>query len=105
MDELTGRQRRFLRSLGAPLTPTVIIGKAGLSDAVVQAVRRALKHHELIKVRAPAGGAEDRRRMAQSLADAVAAVCAGIVGRVILLYLPNRQISPDKQIHLPGRGS
>ena len=35
MDELEGFQRRHLRSLAHPLRPVVMIGKEGLTEAVV----------------------------------------------------------------------
>ena len=48
---LTGKQRRFLRAEAHALSPVVMVGKEGLSDTVLNAVREALLAHELIKVR------------------------------------------------------
>ena len=46
--ELTGKQRRYLRSKGQQLKPVVMIGRAGISDSVMREVDTALKDHELI---------------------------------------------------------
>ncbi|HET9934754.1 MAG TPA: YhbY family RNA-binding protein, partial [Polyangiaceae bacterium] len=50
--DLSGKQRRYLRSLGHELSPVVQIGHQGLTEAVLSAIDQALETHELIKVRA-----------------------------------------------------
>jgi RNA-binding protein len=49
--ELKGSQRRYLRGLANPLSSVIIIGKAGLTEAVSAAIDEALDNHELIKIR------------------------------------------------------
>ena len=84
---LSTRHRRKLRALAHPLKAVVLIGQGGLSDSVVQAVDRALLDHELIKVqmRQP----DDKRVMAQTLADTTGAALCGLVGHVVILYRPH----------------
>ena len=48
---MNGKDRRYLRGLAHGLSPVVIVGQRGLSDAVVRQVDGALTDHELIKVR------------------------------------------------------
>ena len=48
---LTGKQKRFLRSMGMTIDPVVNMGKEGVTPAVVQAALEAIKKRELIKVR------------------------------------------------------
>jgi RNA-binding protein len=102
MNVLSGKQKRFLRSLGQRMDVTVSIGKAGLSEAVVAHLRRALAEHELIKVRL---GEEnigaDRKNAAAELEKATAAVCVGIVGRTVLLFAPNKEQPAGVRIVLP----
>ena len=50
-NSLTGKQKSVLRSMGMKLEPVVQIGKEGVTPAVVQAAREAIKKRELIKVR------------------------------------------------------
>ena len=51
MPSLTSSQRKFLRSEAHHLDAVVIIGKAGVTDAIIGAIDGALEAHELIKVR------------------------------------------------------
>jgi RNA-binding protein len=63
----------------------VLVGRAGVSDAVVREVDDALEARELIKVRLP-GDREERARAAAAIADRTASELAGQVGRVAILY-------------------
>lgn len=101
MIELTGRQKRFLRGRGQRLPAAVILGKAGLSEALVRQIAEHLRRHELIKVRLPAGPPSERKAVAADLADGVGAACLGTVGRTTLLYRPNCELPDDQRIALP----
>lgn len=97
--ELTGAQRRHLRSLAHPLKPVVFVGENGLSDAVLKAVDEALASHELIKIRLrqPA----DKKDAARSLAEASGAALCGVVGHTVVLYRPDPD-APKIKIPLPA---
>jgi len=84
---LTARQRRRLCALAHPLDPVVLLGKAGLTEGVVQALDKALLAHELIKVqlRRP----DDKKSEARALAEATGAALCGLVGHVVILYRPH----------------
>lgn len=86
--ELTGKQKRDLRSLGQHLDPVCTVGKAGVTDAIVAKLASLLDHHDLIKVRIATEG-EDRNDVAQFLADATHSALVGVLGRTFLLYRPN----------------
>ena len=77
------------------------VGKAGVSEAFVAAVRELLDRQELIKVRIPAGPGKWRDALAGQIAESAGAVCAGVVGRTALLYRPNETLEPKDRIHLP----
>ncbi len=93
MIELTGKQRRYLRSLAQQAKPLASVGKAGLSDDLVSNISRLLEQHELVKVRVPAGSGADRAFCCESLAQATQSACIGVVGRVVLLYRPNPDLA------------
>jgi len=99
--ELTGKQRRFLRSLGQKLKPSVTIGKEHISDATIRNIRGLLETRELVKIRLPASLGKHRRDEAFSLARSVGASCAGVIGRSALLYRPNPQLPSEQRIALP----
>lgn len=83
---LTGKQRRFLRSLGHHLDAVVQIGKLGVTGPVVAAADAALAAHELIKVRCGSECPLDRDEVAAALTTAVAAELVQKLGRTLLLY-------------------
>ena len=83
--KLTGKQRRHLRALGHHLSPTVLIGKDGVSEGLVGATKAALLQHELIKVRLAEAG-DEREDVARRLAEASGAALVGVMGRTVLLY-------------------
>ena len=85
---LTGKQRRYLRSLGHHLEPVVLVGKGAVTPGVVQALDAALTTHELIKVRLGEHAGDDRHALAEELAAASGAELAGVTGRTVLLYRP-----------------
>ena len=104
---LSGKQRRYLRSLGHSLNPVVQVGRGGLSDELLQAVEVALTDHELIKVRLGQGSDLERHGAAGDLATRTGAEVAQVLGNTVLLYRrhPERPViqlpAPDREV--PGR--
>ena len=74
------------------------VGKDGITDGLVGALRAALEQHELIKVRMAESIAEDRRAMAAEVATASGAELAQVLGRTLLLY---RRRKEEPAIRLP----
>jgi RNA-binding protein len=97
--ELTEKQRRHLKGLAHPLKPVVLMGNAGLTDAVVAETQRALTDHELIKVRLPGLGREERDAALQGLAERTESTMVTRIGHVAVLYKPNPKLP---RIVLPG---
>jgi RNA-binding protein len=100
-EDLSGSDRRHLRRLAHHLDPIVQVGAAGVTDAVVGALDRALRDHELVKLRI-AHDRDERREIADRLAAATRSAVAGLVGHTAVLYRP----APDperRRIALPSR--
>ncbi|HSJ96352.1 MAG TPA: ribosome assembly RNA-binding protein YhbY [Myxococcota bacterium] len=94
---LTSRQRSHLKGLAQRLEPSVRVGDAGITDAVLRALDQALRQHELVKVRMRQP--EDKKAMAARLAEASGATLLGLVGHTVVLYRAN----PDEPvIELPA---
>jgi RNA-binding protein len=86
---LTGKQKRHLRALGHGLRPLVQVGKHGVVASVVSQTREVLAAHELVKVKLLETCPVDRDECAAALAEATGADIAQVLGRTMLLYLPN----------------
>lgn len=87
--ELTGKQKRQLRSLGSTLDPVVQIGKAGVIESVVESADGALRTRELIKVRVLQNSPEEPASAIEALATATGAELVQVIGRNGLLYKQN----------------
>jgi RNA-binding protein len=88
MDILTSGQRQHLRRLAHDLRPIAQVGKRGLTDQVVAAVDEALAAHELIKVKF-LEFQDERRPLAETLAEATQSALVGIIGNTAMLYRPH----------------
>jgi RNA-binding protein len=97
---LTSRQRSHLRSLAHSLEPVVLVGRAGVTDAVVREVDDALEARELIKIRL-SGDREERARAAAAIAEPTGSDLAGQIGRIAILYRENPDPS-RRRITLPS---
>ncbi len=91
MLSLTGKQKRYLRSLGHHLQAVVMVGKDDITPSLIRAVDEALATHELIKIKLQEGCVLDRKEVAATLAKNCGAVVAQILGRTILLYRPAKE--------------
>lgn len=105
MKPLSSSQRKRLRGLAHDLHPLVHVGKAGLSDAALAEIDKALADHELIKVRflESGGGVSKAERDARmdEIQNRIGCGVAGRVGHIAILYRPHQD--PDKRRIDPGK--
>jgi len=94
----TPKQRTYLRSLAHSLSPTVRIGRSGLSAGVIGETNRSLSSHELIKVRLDIDDTAERREMAATLGRQTSSDLVASVGKIAILY---RRHPDTPKIKLP----
>ncbi len=99
MHELTGKQKRYLRSLGNKVKATVFIGQNGITDSVVRSVADSFNTSELVKIRLQEGFLEDRKTAGVELAQQVDAHLVQILGKTILVY---KEDDENPSIEIPG---
>ncbi len=85
---LSEKERKALRRLAHHRRPVVIVGAAGVTDAVVAELDRALARHELLKVRVNAPDRKARDAMIAELCARTDAALVQRVGHVAVLYRP-----------------
>ncbi len=83
--ELKGYQRSYLTKLSHDLKPVVMIGRNGMSDAVIKAVDEALENHELIKVNF-VDFKESRYDLAKVIAEKTTSTLIRVVGNIAIYY-------------------
>lgn len=86
MISLNALQRRYLRGQAHHLHPVVMIGDAGLSEAVMREVDLNLKSHELIKVRIFGDDREHRIAIMEKICTELGAAPVQHIGKLLLIY-------------------
>ena len=89
---LTEKQKKYLRRLAHPMSPLVMLGNAGLTDAVAGEMDRALTDHELVKVTARVGDRDVRHEALASLASRTASELVQRVGHVGVFYRRRKEL-------------
>lgn len=93
MTTLVSNQVRHLRAKAHHLKPVVLLGKEGLSPAVLAEIQIAIDHHELIKVRVSGDDREARTAVAQAIADQMDACLVQFLGHTVTLFKAKRKDS------------
>lgn len=92
---MNNAERKRLRQIAHHLHPVVTVGDAGVTDAVISETDRALRDHELIKVKINAADRDARIGLADELQEACHAEGVQRIGKVLVLYRPNPEARAD----------
>ncbi len=91
MPVLTVAARLALKGLAHQLKPTVMIGNAGLTDAVLKEIELTLKLHELIKIRVMAERA-DREAIFNEICTKLDAEPVQHIGKILVIFKENPDV-------------
>ena len=83
---LTPAERQLLKGRAHRLDPVVMIGPDGLTSAVLAEVDRALKAHELIKIRVMGSDGDTRARFLGEICTATGASPVQHIGKILVVY-------------------
>jgi RNA-binding protein len=83
---LTPKFRKTLKAKAHKLDPVVQIGDKGVTAEVIAEIDRALRAHELIKVRAASLDRNAREEAFELIAQKTAAEAVQHIGKVLVLY-------------------
>jgi len=89
---LSEKQKKHLRRLAHPMSPIVMLGNAGLTDAVVNELDRALTDHELVKVSARVGERDARNEALAVLAGRTSSELVQRIGNVGVFYRRRKEL-------------
>ncbi|MFB5266112.1 ribosome assembly RNA-binding protein YhbY [Paenibacillus enshidis] len=95
---LTGKQKRYLRSLAHHLDPVFQVGKNGTNDHLIRHINDAIEKRELMKVSILNNNLDDKHEIAEELAAKTGSELVQVIGSTIILYKESRD---NKQIELP----
>ncbi|HEX4916228.1 MAG TPA: ribosome assembly RNA-binding protein YhbY [Vicinamibacterales bacterium] len=87
--KVSPRERASLKARAHSLEPVVQIGQSGVTAQLVREVDRALRAHELIKVKVIAADRDEREEICDDIAARTGAAAVQRVGKVLVLWRPN----------------
>ncbi|MFV0437568.1 MAG: ribosome assembly RNA-binding protein YhbY [Desulfopila sp.] len=98
---LTSRQKKYLKGLAHDLHPLVLVGKEGLSPAVIETTNQELLHRELIKVKLGKNSGMDKNDAGIALSAATGSSLVQLIGKTLVLYRANPKRDKKERIRLP----
>lgn len=99
-------ERLLQRAQAHHITFSILLGNAGLTDAVIKEVDRELSAHGLVKVKVPGDDREERARIYAELADKLGAARIQAIGKTLVLYRPipeEKEDEPVKPVRKPTK--
>lgn len=96
MPSLSSKRRSELRAEAHKLSPVVIVGDKGLTEEVIAEVGRALKAHELVKIRAATADRAARGEWMKALCEKLDANPVQQIGKVLVVYRENPKEKPPE---------
>ena len=98
MEQLRGKQLRWLRARAHHLKPVVIIGQDRVTEGVIAHIDAALEQHELLKVRLTAAEKAEAIDAAEQLVRATGARMVQRIGHTLVLYRRRRNAAPTLKL-------
>jgi RNA-binding protein len=86
---MKGRERAGLRAEAHHLSPTVHVGKDGISPALTKSLDDTLRTHELVKVKLGKNADVKPKDAAADLAQATKSEVIQVIGRTATFYREN----------------
>lgn len=80
--------KKKLKAQAHGLKPVIIVGQAGLTDAVLAETEIALNTHELIKVKIRAER-DERNQISEKMCAATGATLIQSIGQIVVIYRLN----------------
>jgi len=104
MLKLTPVERSALRAEAHALKPIVLIGEAGLTEAVMKEIDLGLDSHGLIKVRVFGDDREARIEMYERISAELEAAPVQHIGKLLVLYRPKKEETEKARTSKTGKG-
>lgn len=103
MLKLTPTERSALRADAHVLNPVVIVGEAGLTEAVLKEIDHGLDAHGLIKVRVFGDDREARIGIYETVCERLHAAPIQHIGKLLVVYRPKKEAIKEHS-EKKGRG-
>lgn len=97
-NNMTTKQRAFLKGLAMNIDPIYQIGKSSITPEFTTGISEALEARELIKISVLKNCADDPRELAGILSERTGSEVVQVIGKKIVLYKESKK---NKKIELP----
>ena len=87
-------RKKYLRTIGHGLKPVVTVAGKGLTESVVAEIDRALKDHELIKIKLTVGERDIKKKAIDDICSQLNAEAVQTIGHILLLYRAAKKPDP-----------
>ncbi|MGB5707595.1 MAG: YhbY family RNA-binding protein [Arenicellales bacterium] len=85
--QLNNQQRKYLKGLAHNRKPVITVGQNGLTPSLMEELQQTLAHHELIKIKLPAGDKAIRKEMLETICKQTDASLVTLIGRNGVIFL------------------
>jgi len=83
---ITSKQRSHLKGLAMTIDPVFQIGKDSITPELTQGIREVLEKRELIKIHVLKNCMDDKKELAQTLAERTNSIVVQVIGSMIVLF-------------------
>ena len=83
---ITSKQRSMLKGIAMNTDPIFQIGKGSVTPELTEAVREALEKRELIKIHVLKNNDDDKKQIAEMLAERTGSIVVQVIGSMIVLF-------------------
>lgn len=91
---ISNSDKKKFRTIGHHLNPIVIIAQKGLTENIKEEIKRALKDHELIKIKLVTSTRQAKKELTEEICTEFQAECIQSIGHVILVYRAAKNPDP-----------
>jgi RNA-binding protein len=91
---LSNADKKRFRTIGHSLKPVVTVAQKGFTENIKSEIERALKQHELIKIKLVIEDKDEKKRAAESICDEFKAQCLQSTGNILLIYRAAKKQDP-----------
>lgn len=92
--KLSPEQKKRFRTIGHQLSPVVTVAEKGLTDTVSAEIERALKDHELIKVKVISEDRAQKAAIIKSVCETTGAALVQQIGHIALILRKAKEPNP-----------
>lgn len=96
--KLTSKQIKFIKSLAMTIDAKWRLGKDGLTDNFIDNFTDYINIHELAKISLLQNCDEDKKVVANAIADATDSTLIQVIGKTIIIFKPNKDGKITQQV-------